>query len=78
MPEIGEHIPNKSRYKCMFEFIRPDRDVIVDGKPVKVTGAGRTNCIRIKGHSGKHMNIRGETPEGEVLKPADILKKDYQ
>lgn len=62
MPNIGDHQPCTSRYKCMTEFLRPrqavkDRDGNVIGS---TPGNLRTNCCLTKGHSGPCTNVRGE------------------
>jgi hypothetical protein len=74
-----KHIPMTSRYKCMFEFNRPPA-VLPDGTGGYKDGPspGLTNCYRPKGHSGKHMNVRGETPDGDIMDAKEIIKKDYQ
>jgi hypothetical protein len=63
MPNVGDHQPCTSRYKCMTEFLRP-RQAIKDKQDNVIgftEGNLRTTCVLPVGHDGPCANVRGET-----------------
>lgn len=79
-PNVGDHQPCVSRYKCMTEFLRP-RAAIKDknGNVIGFTpGNMRTNCVLPKGHKGPCTNVRGETAGPAQLTKDQVRLKQLE
>lgn len=77
---VGDRQPCTSRYKCMFEFMRPAGLVpSPSGGYVQGQSAGKTNCYLKKAHDGPHANVRGEHPGGAPVPVSvpDILDSGH-